>query len=32
MRALILAPFCPSVLERLRQSLEVIYESWLEML
>jgi len=30
MRALILAPFCPSVLERLRQSLEVIYESWLE--
>lgn len=30
MKALILAPFCPSVLERLRQSLEVIYESWLE--
>ena len=30
MRALILAPFCLSVLERLRQSLEVIYESWLE--
>lgn len=28
MKALILAPFCPSVLERLRQSLEVIYESW----
>ena len=30
MKALILAPFCPSVLERLRQSLEVVYESWLE--
>ncbi len=30
MKALILAPFCPSVLERLGQSLEVIYESWLE--
>ena len=32
MRALILVPFSLSVLERLRQSLEVIYESWLEML
>ncbi|MBA7466315.1 putative 2-hydroxyacid dehydrogenase YoaD [subsurface metagenome] len=30
MKALILAPFCPSVLERLRQSLEVIYESWMD--
>jgi D-3-phosphoglycerate dehydrogenase len=30
MKALILAPFCPLVLERLGQSLEVIYESWLE--
>ena len=28
MKALILAPFWPSVLERLKQSLEVIYESW----
>lgn len=30
MKALILAPFCPSVLERLRQSLEIIYESWMD--
>jgi len=30
MKALILAPFWPTVLERLRKSLEVIYESWLE--
>jgi phosphoglycerate dehydrogenase-like enzyme len=30
MTALTLAHFCPSFLERLRQSLEVIYESWLE--
>jgi D-3-phosphoglycerate dehydrogenase len=30
MKALILAPFWPAVLERLRKSLEVIYESWLE--
>jgi D-3-phosphoglycerate dehydrogenase len=30
MKALILAPFCSSVLGKLRQSLEVIYESWLE--
>jgi len=30
MKALILAPFSPSVLERLRQSLEVIYESWMD--
>jgi len=30
MKALILAPFSLSVLERLRQSLEVIYESWMD--
>jgi len=30
MKALILAPFCPSVLEKLRQRLEVIYESWMD--
>lgn len=30
MKALILAPFCPSVLKRLRQSLEIIYESWMD--
>ena len=30
MKALILAPFWPTVLERLRKSLEVVYESWLE--
>lgn len=30
MKALILAPFSPSVLERLGQSLEVIYESWMD--
>lgn len=30
MKALILAPFWPTVLERLRKSLDVIYESWLE--
>lgn len=28
MKALILAPFSPYVLERLKQSVEVIYESW----
>jgi len=28
MKALILAPFSPFVLERLKQSVEVIYESW----
>jgi len=28
MKALILAPFYPTVLERLKQSLEIIYESW----
>ena len=30
MKALILAPFCPSVLERLKQSVDVIYESWMD--
>ena len=30
MKALILAPFSPPVVERLKQSLEVIYESWTE--
>ncbi|MCH7786064.1 MAG: 3-phosphoglycerate dehydrogenase [Chloroflexi bacterium] len=30
MRALILAPFSPAFLEKLRQSIEVTYESWLE--
>ncbi len=30
MKALILAPFSPSVLERLRQSIEVTYESWMD--
>lgn len=25
-----MAPFCPSVLERLRQSLETVYESWMD--
>jgi phosphoglycerate dehydrogenase-like enzyme len=30
MKALILAPFSPSVLERLRRSLDVIYESWMD--
>ena len=30
MKVLILAPFSQSVLERLRQSLEVIYESWMD--
>jgi len=30
MKALILAPFSQYVLERLRQSLEVIYESWMD--
>lgn len=30
MKALILAPFSPSVLERLGRSLEVIYESWMD--
>ncbi len=30
MKALILAPFSPSVLKRLGQSLEVIYESWMD--
>ncbi len=30
MKALILAPFSPSVLERLKRSVEVIYESWTE--
>jgi D-3-phosphoglycerate dehydrogenase len=30
MKALILAPFSPSVIERLSRSLEVIYESWMD--
>jgi D-3-phosphoglycerate dehydrogenase len=30
MKALILAPFSPSVIERLSKSLEVIYESWMD--
>lgn len=30
MKALILAPFSPTVLERLRKSLGIVYESWLE--
>ncbi|HUU62794.1 MAG TPA: 2-hydroxyacid dehydrogenase [Dehalococcoidia bacterium] len=30
MKALILAPYSPSVLERLSKSLEVIYESWMD--
>ena len=30
MKALILAPYWPSALERLRQSMEVTYESWMD--
>ena len=30
MKALILAPFSPSALERLREQVEVTYESWLD--
>jgi D-3-phosphoglycerate dehydrogenase len=30
MKALILAPFCPSTLDRLRKRLEVVYESWMD--